>query len=154
MGSKTTKSKRGRKLLVLAVIGLGAVAFKASRSQSGAAPQAWTPAPAPTPTPAPAPAPAVEPDVQSEASPIEQLETEAPAPLAEPIVDAAAEETQAIDLSETAASPTDGLHDIVEEPWVEETEVTPVPEVPEDSLTSFFDEVMTDTAERKLRKGR
>ena len=44
--------------------------------------------------------------------------------------------------------------DIVEEPWAGRLEVTPVEEPPADSLTSFFDEVMTDTAERKLRKGR
>ena len=70
--SAPKKRRRGRKLLLVGVLGLGAAALKKSREGSPAAP---APAPAPTPkaaTPPPAPAPAA-PD------PIEVLETESPA---------------------------------------------------------------------------
>lgn len=150
MGSKANKSgaapkrrRRGRKLLFLGLIGLGVAAFKATREGSAPAPAPAAPAPRaatpptpPTPPPAPvepvAPVATVEPEIEEA---IERLETESPAvPDVEPV------------------SPTDDLHDIVEEPWAD-GEVTPVTEPPADSLTSFFDEVMTDTAERKLRNG-
>lgn len=157
MGSKAEKStsRRGRKLLALGLIGLGAAVFKATKRSA-----AQPPAPTPAPTPAPAPTDAVE----SEA--IERLETEAPVvpgveeavatvpePLAEPVLEAEAPVEAAVEPLAEPSSATADLQDIVEEPWGD-AEVTPATEPPADSLSSFFDEVMTDTAERKLRKDR
>lgn len=103
--------------------------------------------------------------------------TETADPLSAPVVEAEpetdappADATEPEPVAPAAAPATEELHDIVEEPWGDAA-ITPVEdpatpgsdsgsssgstnpdEPPADSLTSFFDEVMTDTAERKLRK--
>ena len=167
MGSKAQQSgpapkrrRRGRKLLVLGLIGLGTAAVKAMRDSSSSAPAAPR---TPTPTQAPA-APPVAPvapaahahpvDVSSEPDPIEQLETEsADIPgLADEDPDDLVDAVDAASPVEAPVPATEDLHDIVEEPWAD-AEVTPVTEPPADSLSSFFDEIMTDTADRKLRNG-
>ena len=210
IGVTPKKRRRGRKLLLAALLGLGAAAFKASRSSSGApaAAPARTPAPTPAPTPAePAPVEALAPETPAEVAtpavtpPVaipdipqvqevapsdeaRELTTEVPTlpkptddvvavpePLPEPVL-AADEPTEIIaavpgadqadqagqseptEVAGEAEEPAEQLDDIVEEPWAADAEVTPIPDPPADSLTSFFDEVMTDTAERKQRKGR
>lgn len=147
---KTTK-KRGRKLLLLGLVAAGVAAFKASRDQDRAAPAAPA-APVP-PTPAPVPA-----DPVAETPVVEAAPDPLPEPLLEDLLEEPAVEESTVVSPPTAASvaAAAGLDDIVDELWNAESgdAVTPVEEPPADSLSSFFDEVMTDTDERKLRKGR
>lgn len=171
VGTSAPKRRRGRALLLLGLAGVGAALFKATRDAASPAP-APVPAPAAKPaqpaqtaqtaqsaTPAPAdPAPVaplpVPVDVITEPEPVEQLETEAPpvAPVEPEAVAPVEVDASTPEVAPKASALAEELPDIVEEPWAG-AQVTPVDAPPADSLTSFFDEVMTDTAERKLRKG-
>ncbi|RNL60786.1 hypothetical protein EFK50_21070 [Nocardioides marmoriginsengisoli] len=119
-------------MLRLAVLaGLGFAASKALRGSAGTTPAA-TPAPVPTPTPAPAPKAEVAPPpaVEIPTSPVE------PDPVPEPTAEASAP-------AEPDAESIARLED--EAPLAD----VPAPEVPADSLTSFFDDVLTENEEAK-----
>lgn len=170
VGDKRKPRRRGRKLLLL---GLAGIAAAVAKSRCGAAPVA-TPVPrpappvdtAPVPAPEPTSAPAlpVEPQAgEAEPAPEPVAETVVP-PLPEPLLEQPAPEpvaeTAAVKAAPDASPLTDTaqLDDIVEVPWTDE-DVTPIAqevaasEAPTGSLSSFFDEVMTETAEQKQRKG-
>lgn len=152
-GKKPKRKRRGRKLFLLGVIGLGAAAFKATRSSAPEPVRPQEPAPAPAPKavadPTPPPPLPDEPALPDTTALDNAVAPEDTADATQPLATAPAPEVLAEPVLETTE-----LHDIVEEPWAADAEVTPAEEPPADSLTSFFDEVMTDTAERKLRKGR
>ena len=133
LGETTGSAPRslGRKLLRMVVLGaLGFAASKVLRSATGTAPVA-TPAPVPTP---PAPAPKVEttppPAVEIPTSPVE------PRPAPELISEVPAA---------TPEAPEQPVNDVLET----KTPKSQIPDVPADSLTSFFDDVLTENQDAK-----
>ncbi len=144
-GKKNKRKSRRRRILLLVLIGLGVAAAKAAQDRAAApAPLRVVPTPpAPPAPPAPAakkPAPAAK-DVVSEPAPVEQLETEAP--------------VAAIDPADTAV-----MHDpVVSEVIGGDAEdahahLGDVPPAPADSLTSFFEEVLTESKAEAAPKPR
>jgi hypothetical protein len=123
--------RRLRKLLFLAALGgLGAAVSKKLSGSGGPSGTVPVPPPAP-PHPTPTAAPTAPPVAEAPAEAPVEAPAETPAP-----TDLAGE-AEAAAPAETPAEPAD----LAAEP---ET-----PAVPADSLTSFFDEVLTETQEKK-----
>ncbi|MCW2753959.1 MAG: hypothetical protein JWQ32_1370 [Marmoricola sp.] len=141
MGRKGRRNKsrnRRRRILVLVLIGLGIAASRAAQARKAA------PAPlrvVPTPKPS-TPAPTDEVAAPQDEAPVETtapMEPEAPA--------------------ETAGAPDD-LHDPVVSEFIgadddaAHAHLGDVPPAPADSLTSFFEEVLTESKTAEAAKGR
>ncbi|MCW2855710.1 MAG: hypothetical protein JWR52_1325 [Marmoricola sp.] len=149
MGRKGSRNKGRnwrRRILMLVLIGLGIAAARAAQARK-AAPAPLTVVPTPKP---PARAPATK-DAVSEPDPVEQLETEAPLIAAEPVDTAVP--------TETPLAPDD-LHDPVVTEFIgADDDAAPahlgdVPPAPADSLTSFFEEVLTESKTAEAAKTR
>ena len=138
MGRKGQKNKprsRRRRILLLVLIGLGVAAAKAAQDRAAA--------PAPlrvVPTPPAPPVPAAK-DVVSEPAPVERLETEAPVAAPDPVDTAVMHEPV---VSEVIGDDEDDAH----------AHLGDVPPAPADSLTSFFEEVLTESKAEAAPKPR
>ncbi|HEX4190631.1 MAG TPA: hypothetical protein VHZ06_06505 [Marmoricola sp.] len=173
--------RRGRKLLVLLVLaGLGYAASKAMGGGTPGAMSVPPPAPRPTPVPdavpdpAPAAAPAADAPATDPAAPAAEAAAETPAPetpaaepTAEPTSGPSSEpssepssgapvvsgpDTESLDRLATEAPIDDAAAEAAQAPAAE-AEPAPAPQAaPADSLTSFFDEVLTETQEKRSRR--
>jgi hypothetical protein len=145
MGSKGSK-KRRRRILLLVLIGLGVAAAKAAQ-QRGSAPAPLTVVPTPPPV-----VPTPKDDVITP-GPVDQGETEAAPVEPEPV--------ETVAPPEAPVAP-DGLHEVVVTEFIgadgdaAHAHLGDVPPAPADSLTSFFEEILTESkaAEAPKRRSR